>query len=311
MDAGKIDLMLRMLPDGVSRRDFLRTAAAGAAGAAGTLAAPKRARAQTPKKGGTLVYGMEGPSDILDPQATGCWLTYRVTFQMFEGLLAEDLTRADVAIPTVVPKLAESYHGVEGRPHPDVQAAPRREVPRRHAVQRPGRRLLLGADVQEGRAALLSAGQQLHQLRGRVHHGRGGGRRVHAQDDVQQALRGVGADDAAELGRADDDQPDAGEEDGQREVRRRPGGHRALQVRGERAGRPHRARALQGVLGAAGQRGQARVPPPRRPGRARGRAAHGRGGLHPGPAARRGGGAEEGQVPGAAVATRPTSGTGT
>ena len=108
MDAEKIDLMLRMFPD-VSRRDFLRTAAAGAAGAAGTLAVPKRARAQTPKKGGTLVYGMEGPSDILDPQATGCWLTYRVTFQMFEGLLAEDLTRADVAIPKVIPKLAESH----------------------------------------------------------------------------------------------------------------------------------------------------------------------------------------------------------
>ena len=47
------------------------------------------------------------------------------------------------------------------------------------------------------------------------------------------------------------------------------------------------------------------------PGRARGRPAHRRGRLHPGPAARRGGRAEEGQVPGAAVATRPTSGTGT
>ena len=108
MDARKIDLMMRMLPE-VSRRDFLRTAAAGAAGAAGALATPKRGRAQTPKKGGTLVYGMEGPSDILDPQATGCWLTYRVTYQMFEGLLAEDLTKSDVAIPTVVPRLAESY----------------------------------------------------------------------------------------------------------------------------------------------------------------------------------------------------------
>ena len=70
MDARKIDLMLKMIPE-VSRRDFLRTATAGAA-AAGALATPKRARAQTPKKGGTLVYGMEGPSDILDPQATGC-----------------------------------------------------------------------------------------------------------------------------------------------------------------------------------------------------------------------------------------------
>ena len=107
MDADKISRMLRMLPTGVSRRDFMRTTAAGAAGA---LAVPAGARGQaTPKKGGTLVYGMEGPSDILDPQATGCWLTYRVTYQMFEGLIAEDLTRADVAIPPMVPKLAESW----------------------------------------------------------------------------------------------------------------------------------------------------------------------------------------------------------
>ncbi len=109
MDAEKIGRMLRMLKSGLSRRDFLRTTAVGAAG---SLAMPAGARAQAkaaPKKGGTLVYGMEGPSDILDPQATGCWLTYRVTYQMFEGLLAEDLTRADVVVPPVVPRLAESW----------------------------------------------------------------------------------------------------------------------------------------------------------------------------------------------------------
>jgi len=107
MDPHRIDQMLRMLrPGGWSRRDFLRTTAAGAAG---TLAARKMAAAQAPVKGGTLVYGMEGPADILDPQATGCWLTYRVTFQMFEGLFAEDLTKADVAIPAIVPRLAESW----------------------------------------------------------------------------------------------------------------------------------------------------------------------------------------------------------
>jgi peptide/nickel transport system substrate-binding protein len=108
MDAEKIGRMLRMLPGGVSRRDFLRTTAAGAA--AGSLGLARRAGAQArPKKGGTLVYGMEGPSDILDPQATGCWLTYRVTYQMFEGLLAEELTKADVAVPPIVPRLAESW----------------------------------------------------------------------------------------------------------------------------------------------------------------------------------------------------------
>src|SRR5499425_1176780 len=109
MDAEKIKLMMRMLPDGVSRRDFLRTAAAGAAGAAGALATPRRAGAQTPKKGGTLIYGMEGPSDILDPQATGCWLTYRVTYQIFEGLFTEDLTKIDQVAPPLVGRLAESW----------------------------------------------------------------------------------------------------------------------------------------------------------------------------------------------------------
>jgi peptide/nickel transport system substrate-binding protein len=108
MDADKIGRMLGMLDRGVSRRQFLRTTTVGAA--AGSVGLARRAGAQgRPKKGGTLVYGMEGPSDILDPQATGCWLTYRVTLQMFEGLLAEDLTRADVAVPPVVPKLAESW----------------------------------------------------------------------------------------------------------------------------------------------------------------------------------------------------------
>jgi len=108
MDASKIQQMIRMLRFGnLSRRQFIGAAAAGAAG---TMAARGSAGAQSrPVKGGTLVYGMEGPSDILDPHATGCWLTYRVTFQMFEGLLAEDLTKANVAVPPLVPRLAESW----------------------------------------------------------------------------------------------------------------------------------------------------------------------------------------------------------
>src|SRR2546430_1643356 len=107
MDAEKIGRMLRMLGPGVSRRDLIRTTAVGAAC---THAAPRAARGQgTPKKGGTLAHGTGGAVDILDPQATGCWLTYRVTFQMFEGLLAEDLTKADVAVPPLIPRLAESW----------------------------------------------------------------------------------------------------------------------------------------------------------------------------------------------------------
>lgn len=63
-----------------------------------------------PKTGGTLVYGMESESDILDPHATGGWVTYRVTYQMFEGLVGEDLTKDNVLVPPLVPKLATSWN---------------------------------------------------------------------------------------------------------------------------------------------------------------------------------------------------------
>ncbi|HLJ61051.1 MAG TPA: ABC transporter substrate-binding protein [bacterium] len=127
------DLLAKLKAVQVSRRAFLKAAATTAAGAAIASRAPT-AQAQsaapaalspssllpsgrygsetsggTPKKGGTLIYGMEGPSDILDPQATGCWLTYRVTYQMFEGLITEDLTTIDRVAPPLVGRLAESW----------------------------------------------------------------------------------------------------------------------------------------------------------------------------------------------------------
>jgi peptide/nickel transport system substrate-binding protein len=118
----------------INRRALLKAAAATAAGAAiagraSSVVAPPRLQAAAlgspdlipagkygsataggaPKKGGALIYGMEGPSDILDPQATGCWLTYRVTYQIFEGLFTEDLTKIDQVAPPLVGRLAESW----------------------------------------------------------------------------------------------------------------------------------------------------------------------------------------------------------
>lgn len=58
---------------------------------------------------GTLIWGMPTETDILDPHATGGWTTYQVTYQIFEGLVKEDLTRADVASPPMVPGLATSW----------------------------------------------------------------------------------------------------------------------------------------------------------------------------------------------------------
>ena len=34
---------------------------------------------------GTLVWGMPAETDILDPHATGGWLAYDVTYQIFES----------------------------------------------------------------------------------------------------------------------------------------------------------------------------------------------------------------------------------
>ncbi len=131
-DSGS-DLSAKLKSVHINRRAFLKAAAATAAGAAvavrarpagaqSSSGAPwnpasvlpagrygSRTAGGTPRKGGTLVYGMEGPSDILDPQATGCWLTYRVTYQMFEGVITEDLTRIDRPEPPLVGRLAGSW----------------------------------------------------------------------------------------------------------------------------------------------------------------------------------------------------------
>src|SRR5277367_837412 len=58
---------------------------------------------------GTLIWGMPAETDILDPHATGGWSTYQITYQIFEGLAKEDLTKADVASPPLIPGLAKSW----------------------------------------------------------------------------------------------------------------------------------------------------------------------------------------------------------
>lgn len=58
---------------------------------------------------GTLIWGMPAETDILDPHATGGWSTYQVTYQIFEGLVKEDLTKANVPSPPLVPGLATAW----------------------------------------------------------------------------------------------------------------------------------------------------------------------------------------------------------
>ena len=51
---------------------------------------------------GTLVWGMPAETDILDPHATGGWLTYDVTNQIFESFAKEDLTDPNAATPELI-----------------------------------------------------------------------------------------------------------------------------------------------------------------------------------------------------------------
>ena len=61
------------------------------------------------KAQGTLVYGMPADHYILDPHASGSWITYHVTYNIFESFVKEDLTEADVMTPKLVPGLAKSW----------------------------------------------------------------------------------------------------------------------------------------------------------------------------------------------------------
>jgi peptide/nickel transport system substrate-binding protein len=58
---------------------------------------------------GTLVWGMPAETDTLDPHATGGWSTYQITYQIFEGLVKEDLTKPDEPTPPLVPGLAKTW----------------------------------------------------------------------------------------------------------------------------------------------------------------------------------------------------------
>ena len=100
----------------ITRRQFLaRSGQIGATASAlallGTLGSTRPARAQEKaKRGGTLVIAKESELDILDPHSAGGWVTWRVSKQMHEGLVDEDLTQDNVPYPRLIPKLATSWN---------------------------------------------------------------------------------------------------------------------------------------------------------------------------------------------------------
>lgn len=63
------------------------------------------------KEGGELIIGMESEADVLDPHRAGGWVTMRITNQMFEPLIGEDLSKSseEASVPELIPVLAESW----------------------------------------------------------------------------------------------------------------------------------------------------------------------------------------------------------
>jgi len=57
----------------------------------------------------TLIVAIEAEPSQLDPHISGSWNTFRIIFHMFEGLVAQDLTRDDLPQPPIVPALAEDW----------------------------------------------------------------------------------------------------------------------------------------------------------------------------------------------------------
>lgn len=59
--------------------------------------------------GNVLIFGMGGSVGKLDPHVATGWSTTRVAYQVFEGLVKEDLTDPAAATPALVPALAERW----------------------------------------------------------------------------------------------------------------------------------------------------------------------------------------------------------
>ena len=104
----------------LSRRGLLKgTAAAGAAltvGHGAVMASPgnpsrlatNRSQDGSPTPGGTLVWGMGGDADALDPHTTNAWAAWRQATFMYESLVRKSFATTE-GIPPIEPVLAETW----------------------------------------------------------------------------------------------------------------------------------------------------------------------------------------------------------
>lgn len=105
----------------ISRRNLLKGAVAGSAAltlpgwlaacsssADSPTAAASTESAGTPKQGGTLIVGLYLEPTAIDPNREYYWETYRVSRNIYENLIQEDLA-SNVGVPGLVPGLATSW----------------------------------------------------------------------------------------------------------------------------------------------------------------------------------------------------------
>ena len=91
----------------------------------------------------TVTIAVEGEPTRLDPHTHALWLTYRVVYHLYEGLVQQELSRDDVEIPPIIPALAESWELSEDQKSCTFNLRKGVRVPRRDAVERGRGRLQL------------------------------------------------------------------------------------------------------------------------------------------------------------------------
>ncbi len=93
---------------------LLLTASLGGCGATDALILP--ADRTSSRADDTLVIALESRTDVLDPHVSTGWVSFRVLYQVFEGLVTENLLDPDLEVGSVEPALATSWeHTPDGK----------------------------------------------------------------------------------------------------------------------------------------------------------------------------------------------------